>query len=239
MRLTLRPGRTRDGKSDMIRTNVQGQGLRLLLVDDHPLVRDGLRAAIRHDLPGATVEEVESGSAALSKMVSYRPIVVLLDVNLPGISGLETLRQIKSRDRLVRVLMVAAEADPWTVREAVDAGASGFVSKTRSAGCLGDALSAVLAGQQYLCEHSSAALERASECADSARGLPGPAVLSSREREVLRCLAHGENTKSIAGLLNVSPKTVETHRQHITRKLGTNSVAALARYALKHGLSTL
>jgi DNA-binding NarL/FixJ family response regulator len=133
--------------------------------------------------------------------------------------------------------MVAAETDPWIVQEALAAGACGFVAKTRSGICLSQAVQTVLLGHQFLCEDSQAALQRAERQAGSSSEVPGPSVLSWREREVLRCLAHGENTKSIAVILQISPKTVETHRQHIMRKLRTNSVAALTRYAVRHGLT--
>ena len=160
-------------------------------------------------------------------------------MNLPGESGIELARRIRGVDKRIKLLMVAAEAEPWTVKETLEAGASGFVTKTRSADFLGQAMKAVLAGQVFLCADSQAALRRAESRAGPAAKPPGPAVLSTREREVLRYLAHGENTKTIASLLQVSPKTVETHRQHILRKLGTNSVGALTRYAIRHGLTTL
>ena len=211
---------------------------RVLLVDDHPLVRDGLRAVLRQVLPQARIAEAGSGPEALQKLATDRPHLVLLDVNLPGMNGLDLAREIRAADPRIKLLMVAGEADPWTVREALAAGASGFVAKTCAATCLAEAVLAVLSGREFLCEDSQAALLRGGQQPGLAHEMPGPSVLSRREREVLRYLAHGENTKTIAALLEISPKTVETHRQHIMRKLGTNSVAALARYAIRHGLAT-
>ncbi len=219
--------------------NVADEAWRVLLVDDHPLVRDGLRAVLGRAVPEARLEEAGSGPEALEKIATHRPHLVLLDVNLPGMNGLDLAREIRAADRRIKLLMVAADVDPWTVQEALAAGASGFVAKTRSATCLAEAVLAVLSGREFLCEESHAALQRARQHMGPAHEPPGPAVLSRREREVLRCLAHGENTKSIAALLQISPKTVETHRQHIMRKLGTNNVAVLARYAIRHGLMTL
>jgi DNA-binding NarL/FixJ family response regulator len=212
------------------------QTWRLLLVDDHPLVRSGLRAALMMALPKASIEEAGTSAEALHQLEIHRPHLVLLDVNLPGVNGLELARQIRSADRQVKILMVAGEADPWTVREALDAGALGFVAKTSSSLCLSQAVLQVLDGGKFLCEDAQAALRRADNLKIPLREPPGPAVLSQREREILRYLAHGENTKSIADTLQISPKTVETHRQHILRKLGINNVAALARYAIRHGL---
>ena len=189
-------------------------------------------------LPGVRIEEAGTGPEALEKIATSRPHLVLLDVNLPGMNGLALAREIRAVGRQIKLLMVAAEADPWTVREALAAGASGFVAKTRTSACLAEAVLAVLGGREFLCEDSQAALRRGGQCGGQVRELPGPGVLSPREREVLRYLAHGENTKNIASLLQISPKTVETHRQHIMRKLGTGNVAALARYAIRHGLTT-
>ena len=208
----------------------------VLLVDDHPLVREGLRAALQRALPTARLEEAGAAGEALAKMATHQPQLILLDVNLPGMSGLELARQIRATDRQVKLLMVVAEADPWTVQAALAAGASGFMAKTRSAECLTQAVQAVLSGQEFLCEDSQAALQRAVQHGRFSHEPPGPAVLSTREREVLRYLAHGENTKNIAALLAISPKTVETHRQHILGKLGINNVAALTHYAIRHGL---
>ena len=207
---------------------------RVLLVDDHPMVRTGIRAALRHHLPHMRVEEAGSAAEALEKLAGFRPDLAVLDVNLPGMNGLDLARQIRAQSRLVKVLMVAAEADPWTVSEALQAGASGFVAKTNSADLLPRAIVAVLAGEVFLCPDSRAAWQRAER--REAKDPPGPAVLSSREREVLRHLAAGESTKSSAALLQISPKTVETHRQNIMRKLGLQSIAALTRYAIRHGL---
>lgn len=208
-----------------------------MIVDDHPLMRDGLRAAIRDTFPDALVEEAENAREGLAKISAHSPDLVLLDVNLPGENGLHLARRIRTADKHTKLLMVASEADSWTVQEALAAGASGFVAKANSAACLRRALQAVLAGKVFLCEDSQAALQQAGQRSGTAAEPPGLAVLSEREREVLKCVAHGENTKTIGSLLQISPKTVETHRQHIMRKLGLQGVAALTRYAIRHGLT--
>lgn len=211
--------------------------LHVLLVDDHPIVRTGIRTALRHHFPAALIEEAGCAAEANVILAARRPDLVLLDVNLPGTNGLDLARQIHKRSRKIRILMLAAEADPWAVNEALLAGASGFVAKTNSAELLPEAIRMARAGEVFLCPDSRAALRRAEQCTLMGDKTPGPAVLSQRERELLRYLAHGENTKTIAALMKISPKTVETHRSHIMRKLGTNSVAALTRYAIRHGLT--
>jgi DNA-binding NarL/FixJ family response regulator len=210
--------------------------LRVLLVDDHPFVRDGLRVALQQSFPGVHIAEAGTAAEALSLITADQPELVLLDVNLPGTNGLDLARQIHARSQRIKLLMVAGQTDPWTVTEALEAGASGFVLKTSSPAGLREAICAVLVGRLFFCPDSQAALRRSEQFGAEAH-TPGPAILSPREREVLLYLAHGENTKMIASLLQVSPKTVESHRQHIHRKLGLNSVAALVRYAIRHGLT--
>ena len=209
---------------------------RILVVDDHPLVRQALRAEINVIFPAAVVAESGNASAALASISTCCPELILLDVNLPGENGIDLARRIRARDKKPRFLMVAGETDPWTINEALKAGASGFVSKTRTAEFLARAIRAVLKGEIFLCPDAQAAVQRAEPCGGTTPEPPGPAILSKREREVLRYLAHGENTKSIAFQLQVSPKTVETHRQHIMKKLALPSVAELTRYAIRHRL---
>jgi DNA-binding NarL/FixJ family response regulator len=209
----------------------------ILLVDDHPLLRTGLKTAIRATFPAAIIEEAGSSPEALASLSLRRTDLVLLDVNLPGVNGIDLARRIRAADKHLKLLMISGEADPWTVNEALDAGASGFVTKTHSADFLARAIQAVLRGQLVLCPEAQAALQQAKQRAGTRTEPPSPAVLSDREREVLRCFAHGENTKSIAASLQISPKTVETHRQHIMLKLGIDNIADLTRYAIRHGLS--
>jgi len=210
---------------------------RVLIVDDHPMMRDGLRGVLTRAFPGLEVFDAATSDEALKRLPVVCPQLALLDVNIPGGNGLDLAREICQEHPLVRVLMVAGEADPWSVRRALEAGASGFLTKTNSAASLVDAVRAVLGGERFLCPDSEKALQRAVAAGEVLREPPGPAVLSDREREILRYLAHGENTKEIAVILAISPKTVETHRQHIMRKLRVQSVAALARYAVRHGLT--
>lgn len=210
--------------------------LRVLLVDDQPLIRAGLRLTLQHHFPELRLHEAGGATEALARISALTPELVLLDVNLPGVNGLDLARQIRATPRPSKVLMVAADVDPWTVHAALGAGASGFIAKSQPADLVVQAIQAVLNGDRFLCPEAQSALARAEAHGEADVKTPGPAVLSPREREVLRYLAHGENTKQVAALLQISPKTVETHRQHIARKLGLHSVAALVRYAIRHNL---
>lgn len=217
---------------------ISEQAWRVLVVDDHPLIRDGLRAALRRWLPGARIDEAGDGEAALASVARQVPQLVLMDIHLPGVNGLEVLVRILANHPRVRVLMIAGEADGWTVRQAMAKGAAGFVAKTRTAEVLAKALEEVLQGRTFLCPDCLEAMEQVVSSAGG-REEPGPSVLSDREREVLVLLARGENTKSIASALSISPKTVETHRSHLMRKLGMDSVASLTRYAIRHGITSV
>lgn len=210
----------------------------VLIVDDHPFVRDGLRAALQHCFGDIRVLEAGSALETLALLKVVLPDLVLLDINLPGTSGVDLAGEIRKHCPRIKLLMVAADVDPWTVSEALDAGAGGFVLKTHAHASLAEAVRTVMAGGTYLCPEAQEALSIARRGGPETPG-PGPEILSEREREVLRYVAEGENTKTIAALLELSPKTIETHRQHITRKLGTNSVASWTRYALRHGLTRL
>lgn len=210
--------------------------LRVLLVDDHPLVRVGLRTVLQRRFPGITIDEAGTAAEALTLAADAPPGLVLIDVNLPRINGLQLLRRIRARDKQIKTIVVAAEADPWVVNEALKAGADGFVSKSHSHEALEKAILVVVGNGSFLCPEAQAALEQREHLGHQL-AVPGPGILSQRERQVLRLIARGENTKTIAALLRLSPKTVETHRQHITRKLGTSNAAALVRYAIRHGLT--
>ncbi len=218
---------------------VNSKPKRGLVVDDHPLMRDGLRAGVRAILPTAIIVEAGSAPEALARM-SVQPLdLALLDVNLPGQSGIDLARRIRAAYKHVKILIVAGEADPWTVKEAIGVGVSGFMTKVRCADFLRHAIQAVLDGKTVLCPDSNRALELAEDGSGFALEVPGPSVLSERERQVLRYIAHGENTKTLASFLQISPKTVEAHRQHIMRKLGLDNVAGLTRYAIRHGLTRI
>lgn len=211
---------------------------RILMVDDHPFLRTGLRATISLLIPEAEIAEAGSGPEAINIVGSMHPDLALLDIQLPGMSGLDLLRRLREMEPDLQFLMVAADADPWTVRGAMDAGASGFLAKVGASDVLHEALQALAEGRRYLCDQSRVALDRAVQAGPRGAEEPGPAILSDRERQILRFLAQGENTKSIAAMLAISPKTVETHRSHLMWKLGLDGIAALTRYAIRHGLMT-
>jgi DNA-binding NarL/FixJ family response regulator len=203
------------------------QALRILLVDDHPLVRDGLRARLQAE--GGYVVTAEAGApeSALLALQREQPDLVLMDVGLKGSStnGIELAALMLQRRPGLAVLMFSMYDNPEYVQRALQAGARGYVLKDASGDELLAAIEAVRAGGTFLSPGVTRRMFRAQA--------PKP-ILTPRESEILSALARGESSKQIARALDLSVRTVETHRQNIKRKLELDSPAELMRYALEH-----
>ena len=207
--------------------------IRVLVVDDHAVVRAGLRRILDAEPDIETVGEAPNGDRAVFEAMDHKPDVVLMDVVMPGKSGIEATRAVLQAVPGTTVLILSMQDDPRYVREAFDAGASGYVMKEAADDEVVDAVRAVAAGQRYLHPALGARL-LAAESEERRRAAEDP--LSEREREVLRLLALGHTNQEIAKLLYISVRTAETHRAHIMRKLDLSSRAELVRYALAEGL---
>jgi DNA-binding NarL/FixJ family response regulator len=207
--------------------------IRVLVVDDHAVVRAGLRRILDAEDDVETVGEAPDGERAVFEAMQLQPDVVLMDVVMPGKSGIEATRAVLQAVPVTKVLVLSMQDDPRYVREAFDAGASGYVMKEAADDEVVDAIRAVAAGQRYLHPTLGARL-LAAESEERRRAAEDP--LSEREREVLRLLALGHTNQEIAKLLYISVRTAETHRAHIMRKLDLSSRAELVRYALAEGL---
>lgn len=207
--------------------------IRVLVVDDHAVVRSGLRRILDAEKDIETVGEAPSAERAVFEAIEHKPDVVLLDVVMPGKSGIEGLPALLQAVPETRVLVLSMQDDPRYVREAFEAGASGYVLKEAADTEVVDAVRAVAAGTRYLHPALGARLVSA-EAEERRRAEADP--LSERERQVLRLLALGHTNQEIAALLYISVRTAETHRAHIMQKLGLSSRAELVRYALDHDL---
>jgi two-component system response regulator NreC len=207
--------------------------IRLLIIDDHQLVRSGLRRLLENE-EDMTVED-EAGTAydAVRLARLHKPDVVLLDVVMPGGSGLEAIPEIREAAPDARVLTLSMQDDPSYVREAFAAGASGYVLKEAADDELLAAVREVAGGGRYVGPQLGARLA-AADAAAAAAADDDP--LSEREREVLRLLALGHTNQEIAQMLYLSVRTAETHRARIMQKLGLTTRAELVRYAIDHGL---
>jgi two-component system response regulator NreC len=207
--------------------------IRVVIVDDHAILRSGLRRVLDAESDIEVVGEAESAERAVFEALATKPDVVLMDVVMPGKSGIEGMPAVLQAAPQAKVLILSMQDDPRYVREAFEVGAHGYVLKEAADTEVVGAVRAVAAGEQYVHPTLGARLV-AAEAEERRRAEEDP--LSEREREVLRLLALGHTNQEIAKLLYISVRTAETHRAHIMQKLRLSSRAELVRYALDKGL---
>lgn len=213
--------------------------IRIVLADDHHIVRDGLRSLLEEQGDMEVIAEAENGRDAVALAAELRPDVVVMDVGMPDLNGMEATRQVLERARGTRVVALSMHSDRRFVAGMLEAGASGYVIKDAAFEELARAIRAAVDGRTFLCP-AVAGVVVEDYLNRRAADEPTPArPLTPREREVLQLLAEGSATKQIAARLGVSVKTVETHRSHIMAKLNIHSVAELTRYAIREGLTSL
>lgn len=206
---------------------------RLLLVDDHPVVREGIRQILTDALEPAEVDEAESGEAALAAFDRHAWDAVILDITLPGRSGLDVLRDMRAARPDTPVLILSMHPAEEFARRVVEAGAAGYITKDTAPAQLVRAVRLVLAGRRYLTPELIEDLVDETRPAHPAR--PHDA-LSDREYQVLRLIAAGRTVSQIAAALSLSVKTVSTYRARVLEKMGMQSTAELMRYAIEHKL---
>ena len=217
----------------------QPGAIRILLADDHVVLRDGLRSLLERQPDMELVGEVGDGRAAVEATQSLKPDIVLMDIGMPGLNGIDATRQILKNSSKTRVICLSMHRDQNLVQAMLKAGASGYLLKTSAAAELVLAIREVMAGHAHLTPAVAGSV-----VADFVRDAEGEgrgpfASLTVREREVLQLIAEGLHTKLIADRLQISAKTVFAHRESMMRKLGVDSVASLVRYALRENLTQL
>ncbi len=205
--------------------------IRVLICDDHGLVRSGLRLLLEAEADIEVVEEAGSAAEVVRMSRLEKPDLVLLDLVMPGIGGLEAMPKIRAAAPNAKILVLSMEDDASYIREAFARGASGYLPKDVADADLAMAVREVAAGRRYV--HPTLGAQLASGAAAAAAKDPAP--LSEREREVLRLLALGNTNQEIAEMLYISVRTAETHRAHIMRKLDLTTRAELVRYAIDTG----
>ena len=214
----------------------QSKKLRLLLVDDHAVVREGLRSLLGTDNRFEIVGEAADGLTAVSVAENLNPDVVVMDVSMPGLNGAQLARRLKESRPDVKTLALTVHEEGGYLRSLMDAGASGYVLKRSAASELLRAIEVIGEGGTYL--DSSIAGQLVSKLGQRRPAIAPSSALSEREREVVRYVARGYSNKEIAAKLDVSVKTVETYRYRATEKLGLHSRADLVRYAIDQGWLT-
>ena len=213
--------------------------IRILLADDHNILREGLRTLLEQLPDMDVVAEVADGRSAVKQTRKLVPDVIVIDIGMPDLNGIDATRKIVAELFNVRVLCLSAHRERSLVRAMLQAGASGYLLKTSAGEELIEAVRTVAAGGTYLSPPIAEDVVKhfVREKTDSKGG--AYSELTNREREVLQLIAEGHHTKIIADRLHISPKTVLAHRESVMKKLGVDSIASLTRYALREGISEL
>ena len=199
---------------------------RVLIVDDHPMVADGIQAILESYDDIEVIGTLANGQEVVDQVETLNPDVILMDLNMPLLGGLSATEILLERDAERRILILSMHDAPEYVATAMRHGARGYLLKDVPTDEIYTAIKTVMEGETYLCGGASGALSP-----DQTEDL-----LTAREQTILLELAQGKSNKQVAGDLDISIHTVETHRKNITRKLGINSTAGLTRYALEHGV---
>jgi DNA-binding NarL/FixJ family response regulator len=207
---------------------------RVLLADDHPVVRNGLRELLNGEADFRVVAEVDDGAQAVERALADDVDLVILDVTMPRMTGLQAARELAGRKPGLRILMLSMHENEQFLFEALRAGASGYVLKTAADRDLVNACRATMRGETFLYAGAVAALVREHLESDATSLDP----LTPREVEVVKLVAEGHTSDEIAGMLFISRKTVDRHRANILEKLGMRDRVDLTRYAIRRGLIT-
>ena len=206
--------------------------IRVLLADDHVLVREGLRALLAKEADIQVIAEAGDGREAIRSAGETRPDVAAMDLSMPLLNGLEAARQMAAWDRPPGVILLTVHAEDRYVLEAIRAGVRGYVLKKQASADLVRAIREVSGGGVYLSPGISAAVVEAVRSPQA----PTEEPLTAREREVLQLVAEGKTTKEIAVLLGISVKTADAHRTRLMQKLDIHDIAGLTRYAIRQGI---
>jgi len=212
---------------------------RVLLVDDHEIVLHGIHAVLERESQFEVIGKATDGSQAIRLSREQVPDIVVMDLTMPDMSGIEATRLIVAEQPTVKVLCLSMHADRGFVMAALEARASGYVLKDAAKKELLHAICTVIKGQVYLSPCIAGMVVDAARSRDAVSDASDYALLSEREREVLQLLVQGETTKQIAYRLHLSVKTVGTHRRQIMDKLNIDSIAGLTKFAIREGLASV
>jgi len=209
------------------------------LADDHEIMREGICALLRKHPEMEVIGQAADGRSAVDMVKQLQPDVVVMDIGMPNLNGIEATQQMVAENPHIKVMALSTHSDGSVVAKMIKAGATGYMLKESAFSELLDGLRTMAEGKTYLCSKISKVV-----FADYINLLTNPrneAIdgLTAREREVLQLVAEGHTTRDIAEALRLSPKTVDSHREHIMEKLGIRNVAGLTKYAIREGLTTI
>ena len=213
--------------------------IRILLADDHKITRQGLQSLLEKEPDMEVIAEAENGRTAVQLTQRLAPDVVIMDVSMPDLNGMEAARQIVDRKQNIKVIALSMHSDNLFVTEMLKSGVSGYLLKDCAFEELAGAIRSVIAGKVYLSPSISGLVVNGYLNRINSQSVSEVKILTDREREVLQMIAEGKSTKQIALKLHISIKTVETHRRQIMNKLNIFNVAELTKYAIRKGLTSL
>jgi DNA-binding NarL/FixJ family response regulator len=213
--------------------------IKILIADDHRMFRDGLRTLLEKQKNTSIVGETKDGPETFDAAIKLRPDVIIMDISMPGLNGIETTRKILNQIASIKILMLSMHSDKRYVTESLKAGAVGYLLKDSAFEELITAIRTISENGIYLSAGVNDSVIREYIAFAKGSAKSPTSILSAREREVLQMLAEGKTTKETASSLNVSVKTIETHRKQIMDKLDIHSIAELTKYAIREGLTSL
>jgi two-component system response regulator NreC len=213
--------------------------IKILVADDHKIVRDGLRTLIEKENGMEVIAEAEDGRSAVKQAKKLLPDIVIMDITMPDLNGIDATRAIFEETPEVKVIALSMHSDRRFVSGMLEAGASAYLLKDSAFEELATAIRTVVANQIYLSPKIADIVVRRFVSKSASTERSAFTELTKREREVLQLLAEGVSTKKIAGRLNLSVKTVETHRANIMDKLDIHTISELVKYAIREGLTSL
>jgi len=213
--------------------------IKILLADDHKIVSDCLEPLLNKQPDMQVVARAENGQMAVRLTQKMEPDVVIMDIAMPDLNGIEATRQILAERPEIKIVALSMHSDSRFIAEMLRSGALGYLLKNCAFEELTKAIHSVVDGQTYLSSGIAEVVTKEYVRRLTETELTAPTIISDREREVLQLLAEGKSTKQVASCLHVSIKTIETHRRQIMRKLNINSLAELIKYAVREGLTSL
>jgi two-component system response regulator NreC len=212
---------------------------RILLADDHEVVRFGLCSLLEKHKEFDVVGQAEDGLEAVKLAVELAPDIIMMDVNMPNMNGIEAAREIRKKIPGTKIIAISMHDRRQYVLDMLEAGASAYILKTRAVQEVMPAIESVLRGEVYLSPKVAAVVTKACFSKESLGGDESRSELTSRERQVLQLLAEGKSSKQIGAVLEVSEATVVKHRQNLMEKLQLRSVAQLTKYAIQQGITSV
>lgn len=211
---------------------------RILLVDDHEIMREGMCALLKRLPDIEIVGQASDGRSGITMAKESSPDIVVMDIGMPNLNGIEATRQLLADNPRVKVMALSTHSDGSIVAKMLKAGASGYMLKESAFSELMEGIAAMMDGKTYLCSKIAKVVFSDYVTMLSSPQWPGGDGLTSRENEVLQLVAEGKTSKEISQALNVSIKTVDSHREHIMEKLSIHNVAGLTKYAVREGITS-